>query len=272
MWAAPTSARPLAVDGWTLHVADTEATALEAVGRLAERAVELDAVVAAPDLPDGDGGRVLRAVRERWSDAACFLHGDLWAIPTGSELPVCEFHPDSQSVADVVDAVSEAVHRRSHRPYPVHEDEGRRLAVLERVDVADARPALEAVLEDASADLGADLSLFSLVGDRTVRIVAASDGTEYEPLRRGDSPCAYALCEPSATVVPDLSADERLAHSAEAYPEGVRSFAGRPVWVEGVPVGVVSALADEPGAFPEVHEETLSTQARSVERLLAVGP
>lgn len=249
LWAAPPDQRPGSIHEWTLHQASTEAAALEVVRRFEGTDVELDAVVAAPDLPDGDGASVLVAARERWSDAACFLHGDLWTIPMGSQLPVCEFHPESQSVPEVVGAVADAVRRRYHRPYPVFEDEPRRLDIVEELDLERAGAELDALVSETAESLAADLSLLSVVEDRTVRIAAASDDDQYPPLHRGDSPCAYALCEPGATVIDDLAADERLGH-VEAAPAGShRSYAGHPLWVDGVPVAVLCALDDETGSF-----------------------
>lgn len=268
LWAAPPDQRPGSVDQWTLHEASTEAGALEVVRQFEGTDVELDAVVAAPDLPDGDGASVLVTVRERWSDAACFLHGDLWAIPTGSALPVCEFHPESQSVAEVVVAVADAVRRRYHRPYPVFEDEPRRLDVVEALDLERARVEIDALVSEAAGSLDADLSLLSLVEDRTVRIAAASDAREYAPIRRGDSPCGYALCEPGPTVVDDLAADERLGH-VEPGPAGEhRSYVGHPLWIDGVPVGVLCALDDATGSFDGDSPGELSHLVNRAEQIL----
>lgn len=268
LWAAPTARRPGSVDQWTLREAGSEAEALETVRRMAGTGVELDAVVAAPDLPNGDGASVLRAVRDRWSDAACFLHGDLWAIPEGSELPVCEFHPESQTVADVVAAVSDAVRRRYHRPYPVFEDEPRRLEVVEAIVPEAARPDVDAIVTETADAVGADLSLLSVVADRTVHVVAASDDRERRPIHRGDSPCAYAVCESGTTVIDDLRADERLDHTETGCPGQYRSYAGHPVWVDGAPVGVLCAFDGTPGSLVADELGELPAYAQRAERAL----
>lgn len=261
LWAAPEDRRPAEIHQWTLHQASTAAEALEVVRRFEGTDVELDAAVAAPDLPDGDGARVLVAVREQWSDAACLLHGDLWTVPTGSEIPVCEFHPESQSVPEVVGAVADAVRRRSHRPYPVHEDEPRRLEVVEALDLQAARADLDAIVSETAAELDADRSLLGVVEDRTVRVTAATGGEAYAPVRRGDSPCAYALCEPGPTVVDDLAADERLEHVGSGPVAGHRSYVGHPVRVGGVPVGVICAFDGTAGAFAAGEADALSPLA-----------
>lgn len=258
LWAAPDERRPGSIHQWMLHEASTTTEALDVVRRFEGTDVELDAVVAAPDLPDGDGARVLLAVRDRWSDAACFLHGDLWAVPTGSELPVCEFHPESQTVPEVVGAVADAVRRRSHRPYPVHEDEPRRLEAVEALDLQAARAALGAIVSETADELDADRSLLSIVEDRTVHIAAATDGEAYAPIRRGDSPCAYALCEDGSTVVDDLAADERLEHVRPGPVAAHRSYLGNPVRLDGVPVGVLCALDGDAGSFSADDADALS--------------
>lgn len=268
LWAAPPGDRPGSVDRWRLHEAGSEAAALETVRRYGGTDVELDAVVAAPDLPDGDGAAVLRAVRKQWSDAACFLHGDLWAIPEGSSLPVCEFHPESQTVADVVVAVDDAVRERYHRPYPVYRDEPRRLDVVEAIDLEGARADLEGVASEAATALDADLSLLSVVEDRAVRIAAASDGRAYGPIRRGDSPCTYALCEPGTTTIGELHADERLGHAEADWTGRYRSYAGHPLRVDGVPIGVLSALAESPASFEADVREELPRVVRRAEAVL----
>lgn len=268
LWAAPPDQRPGSIHEWTLHQASTEAGALEVVRRFEGTDAELDAVVASPDLPDGDGASVLVAVRERWSDAACFLHGDLWAIPTGSQLPVCEFHPESQSVPEVVGAVADAVRRRYHRPYPVFDDEPRRLDVVEALDLERARDDLDAIVSETAGSLDADLSLLSVLEDRTVRIAAANGDGKYAPLRRGDSPCAYALCEPGPTVIDDLAADERLGHVEPGPASDHRSYAGHPLWVAGVPVGVLCALDDTTGSFTRTDTGELPALVSHAEQVL----
>ena len=266
LWVADPADRPGDVGSVWLRTANTRAAALATVESLSGASEPLDAVVAAPALPDGDGSAVLRAVRAHWPDAACFLHGDLWAIPEGSELPVCEFHPTGQTPAAVSDAVAEAVRGRYPRPYPVPDDEDRRLEAVEAVDFAAARADLEALTADTESETGADAAAVSVVDDHTVRVAARSDGAGRRLLRRGDSACTYAIEESGTTVIEDVRADERLAHVEQP---GYRSYAARPVSVDGAPVGTLALFGDGAGAFSDVSLDALERYADEVERILA---
>lgn len=242
---------------------------METIDSMAGAGDHLDAVVAAPALPDGDGSAVLRAVREHWPDAACFLHGNLWAIPEGSSLPVCEFHPAGQTPADVAEAVTQAVRGRYHRPYPVPRREDRRLEVVEAVDFEAARADLERVAAETESEAEADLAFVSVVEDHTVRFPAASGDLERAVLRRGDSACTYAIEESGPTVVEDVDADERFAHVERTCDAEFRAYAGRPVSVDDVAVGTLAILRSEPGGFAEVQLDALSRYTHEVERVLA---
>lgn len=268
LWVADPRDRPDDVRSVEFLEAETESAAGETIQSLLDDDRPLDAIVAAPTLPDGDGGAVLRAVRDRWPDAACFLYGDLWAIPEGSVLPVCEFHPTSQTPGEVAEAVYEAVRDRSHRPYPVFVAEGRRLSVIESIDVESVRPDLEALVDDATATAGPDASMVTVVEDYAVRIAAATDDECPTTIPRGDSFCAYAIEEPGTLVVPDMADDERIAHVDRSRLRGARSYAGRPLWVDRVPVGTFVFTDGTRDGFTAGHLEALSGYADEAQRLL----
>jgi GAF domain-containing protein len=268
LWVAAPGRRPAGVRSATLLEAETQAAAIETLDSLEASEQRPDAVVTAPVLPDGDGGTVLGVVRDRWPDAACFLHGDLQAVPEGASLPVCEFHPASRTPSAVADSVRGAIRERYHRPYPVFEEEGRRLAVLDAVDFEAARPDLRALASAAETETDADLALVSVVGDYTVRFAAASDDTSREELPRGESVCTYAIREREPTTVPDVSSDRRLADVDSVCRRAVRSYAAYPLWVDGVPLGALVALDEEPGAFTASRRDPLARHAERAERAL----
>lgn len=268
LWVTESDDRPDSVPSATLFEASTEAEALEWIDSL-EGDERLDAVVAAPGLPDGDGPSVLRSVRDRWPDAACILYGDLWEVPRGSSPPVCEFHPASQTPEAVGDAVDQAIRGRYHRSYPVYADEERRLGVVDSVDATAVRPDLEAVLSETRRETDASLAAVLIVDDYTVRFAAASGKTTGKDIPRGNSVSAYAIGNAEPTIVPDVRSDERLTHVDEYCETGHRSYAAVPVWVEEVPVGTLSVLKEEPGAFSPNHGGALSGYTERVETALA---
>lgn len=268
LWVAAPNHRPERIASVRLLTANSHAAAMEAIDSLAGSGDHLDAVVAAPALPDGDGSAVLRAVREEWPDAACFLHGNLWAIPTGSSLPVCEFHPTGQSAADVAEAVTQAVRGRYHRPYPVSRNEDHRLDVVEAVDFETARADLEQVALETASEAEADLALVSVVEDHTVRFPAASGDLERTVLRRGDTACTYAIEESGTTVIRDVEADGRFAHVEHSCERDLRAYAGRPLSVRDAAVAVLAVLDEEPGGFSEKDLDALSRYAGEAERVL----
>lgn len=269
LWVAPPDRRPDDVRSARLQTAETQSAAMETIGSLSGSGDLLDAVVAAPDLPDGDGSVVLRAVRESWPDAACFLHGNLWAIPEGSSLPVCEFHPTGQTPEDVARAVSAAVRGRYHRPYPVPDEEDRRLQVIDAVDFEAARPELRRLTAEAASAAEADIALVSIVEDHTVWFAAASDDPARTVLRRGDSACTYAIDESGLTVIDDIETDERLAHVDQACELGLRAYAARPLTVDGVPLGTLAVLDADVGGFAEPHLQALARHADDAQQILA---
>jgi len=268
LWVAAPNCRPEGLESVRLLEASTQSAAVEAMGSLSDAGQHLDAVVASPALPDGDGGAVLRSVRDRWPDAACFLYGNLWAIPEGSALPVCEFHPAGQSPSAVADAVSEAVTDRYHRPYPVHEEEQRRLRVLDAVDFEAVEADLQELVADAEVDAGADFAVVSAVDDYTVWFVAASDPLKRTALPRGEAACTYTIDGPDTLVIEDVEADERLAHVDCFCTRDNRSYAAHPLRVDGVPVGVLAVMCEEPGAFSAPGPSSLVDHADGAERVL----
>jgi hypothetical protein len=268
LWVSRPRDRPDDVRSVEFLQAASEADARATIESLLDDDRPLDAVVAAPTLPDGDGGAVLREVRDRWPDAACFLYGDLWAIPEGSVLPVCEFHPTSQTPEEVAESVYEAVRDRSHRPYPVFEAEGYRLSVVEELDVEGVRADLRSLAEDARHAAGVPRSVVTVVEDYTVRFVAASGDDGPTSIPRGDSFCAYAIEEPGVTVVSDMETDGRLAHVPDPCPRGYRSYAARPLWVDRVPVGTFVLTDESTGAIDDGQLEDLSTYADEAQQVL----
>ena len=268
LWVAAPNHRPDDVRSVWLRTANTQAAALETIELLSDEGEQLDAVVAAPALPDGDGSVVLRVVRDRWPDAACFLHGYLWAIPEDSTLPVCEFHPTGQTPSDVADAVAEAVRGRYHRPYPVPNDEDGRLKTVEAVDFAAAWADLEGLVAEAEAETGADDAVVSVVDDHTVWFAAGGDTLDRSVFRRGDSAYTYAIEKSETTVIEDVGTDERLAHvERDCY----RSYAARPLSVDGVSVGTLALFRDDPGAFTDLQLDGLARDAEQAERILAAA-
>lgn len=269
LWVAAPDHRPDEVRFARLLTAPTQAAAMETIESLARSGEHVDAVVAAPALSDGDGSAVLRAVRDQWPDAACFLHGDLWAIPEGSRLPVCEFHPAGQSPGAVADAVGDAVSGRYHRPYPVPDSEDRRLEVVDEIDFDAVQDDLERLTDEVESEAEADVAVVSVVDDHTVWFAASSDDPIRSVLRRGDSPCTYAIDEPGPTVIDDVDADERLAHVERPLADGLRSYAGHPLSVDGVPVGTLVVFLDEPGEVTRTNLDALSRYADEAEHILA---
>lgn len=257
LWVTERDYRPDSVPIATLYEASTEADALTWIESLEDDGERLDAVVAAPGLPDGDGPSVLRSVRDRWPEAVCILYGDLWEVPHGSSPPVCEFHPASQTPQAVAEAVTDAVRGRYHRSYPVFEDEDRRLSVLETVDAEAARPELESILSDVRRERDVSIAAVLLVDDYTVDVVARSEPIGPTEISRGDTVSAYAVGNGEPTIVPDAETDGRISHVVEDCGSRYRSYAALPLWVDDVPVGTLCVLDEDPDVFSLADEGAL---------------
>ncbi|CAI49830.1 uncharacterized protein NP_3478A [Natronomonas pharaonis DSM 2160] len=264
LWATPPDRRPQSAAAVELETAATESNAQERIDTLSETDRRVDAAVAAPSFTDGDGPGVLHAVREAWPDAACLLYGDPWAVPDGRSPPVCEIHPATQSPMAVVDAARTAVRQRYHRPYPVFEDERRRLQLVDAADFEVARADFRGHLEDLVEKTAADAATLAVVDDYTTTVVASTAGTHGVVVPRGDTPAAYTIDKPEPITIPDLDADARLPDDTPAYGGDYRSYVGHSLWAESVPLAAVELFADD-NTLADPPTDTLSWHVADLE-------
>ncbi len=152
-------------------------------------------------------------------------------------------------------------------------DDAARLRVLAELGTAqtgDPADVLHAVARLAAHICGTSMAAVSLIGESEQVFVGAA-GLAVDRTDRASSFCAVAMQTPDvAMVVPDTHADTRFAANRLVTGDPhIRSYAGVPlVAMEGVPVGAVCALGEQPMALSESQVTALRALAEVTEQLL----
>jgi kynurenine formamidase len=229
---------------------------------------DVDAAVAAQRLPDGTGMDALAAVREGAPAAACFLLvEDVDAVETGPAAPVVECVLGDAGEA-LTDRLRTATAAGDHAPFPVREDEGRRVAAARSL-LAGFRPAdLEALSTRAARAFDVPLATINLL-DRSHVHVVGCHGADVERLDRRALPCSYTVLDEGVTVIEGLAGDPRFADSSAVERYGLSWYAGAPVTVDGHRVGTLCVYDTELRGFDGGDRRRLLELAAEAGRRLA---
>lgn len=238
--------------------------AVETVARREREGGRLDAVVAPPE--PGVVTRLFERAREAWPDAACYLYGRFEG--TGIEgTTVCSAVSSARvDPADLLERLQRPP--TGQRPYPTAGDGRERLAVLGDLDVESG--AFDATADALADDTDAPMALVGLIGDHHQRVVGLSGAGGAAPeLPRSEVVCAHTLLAEGCLELPDLRTDPRGRSSAVADRLGLRSYLGRPVSVDGHPVGTVALLDARAREFASAEHAALRERAAEVASDLA---
>jgi GAF domain-containing protein len=152
--------------------------------------------------------------------------------------------------------------------------DARRLRVLAGIDLQNPRlrARLDEVATRTAQRLGMPISLASIVLD-TAQYVAGSHGLTGWIAEVGGTPvewsfCAHAVASGRPYVVPDAAADPDQAGNPLVTVDGLRSYAGVPIVVDGAVLGAHCAVGAEPHAFTEADLEILRRAADEIADLL----
>lgn len=235
---------------------------------------QVDAVVAAASVPDGDGLELLAAARATAPAAACVLYDADPAAAVADtafdDVVVTAVRRDGpESLKRLVETVRTDVSTRSHAPYPTPDDERRRARAARSLAAAASTAELEDITEAVASRLDAQVAFVGLMGEREEEFVAR-EGFEGRTLPRADSVCTHGMTTDDVFVVPDLQADERFVDTQ--LPDGTepRSYAGAPIVdQDGHVVGMLCAMDDGPRSFDEDERAALEALAEeTAERLV----
>jgi GAF domain-containing protein len=160
----------------------------------------------------------------------------------------------------------------NQQPYPLPENEARRLQALYTYAIMDTLP--EAVFDDvvalASSICGTPIALISLL-DSDRQWFKAKVGIEVEQTARSEAFCSHAIMHPEDVfVVPDAERDERFKCNplVEGEPH-IRFYAGASILTpDGYALGTVCAIDREPRELTHSQQTSLALLARLVGHLL----
>jgi GAF domain-containing protein len=229
---------------------------------------DVDAAVAAQRLPDGTGMDALAAVREAAPAAACFLLvEDVDAVETEPSAPVVEYVLGDRSET-LPDRLRAATADGAHAPFPVREDEDRRVAAARSLRTGDRSGDLEALSTRAARAFDVPMASVNLL-DRSHLHVAACHGVDAERLDRRALPCSYTVLEEGVTVIEGVGEDPRFADSPAVERHGLAWYAGAPVSVDGHRVGTLCVYDTEPRGFDDADRHRLLELAAAAGRGLA---
>lgn len=130
---------------------------------------------------------------------------------------------------------------------PLHPQERKRLAVVERLGLLDPAPDdhLDALAEAAARALGYPVAFVSVVGAEH-QVVRATHGTDHRGAARELSPCAWAVAAGSTLVVGEVADDPRFAGNALVEQAGWRAYVAAPLVHGGLPVGTLVVADTSP--------------------------
>lgn len=113
--------------------------------------------------------------------------------------------------------------------------------------------------------LNADIATVSLVGEDQ-QWFRSAQGTQVGVMPINQSTCQYAIQQKDLFEIEDLRDDPRIPNPIEADGRELRHYAGMPLFVEGVGIGTLCVLNEQPGSITASNANTLTSLAGQVER------
>jgi GAF domain-containing protein len=152
-------------------------------------------------------------------------------------------------------------------------EEHRRMSVLAGIDIdhPELRARLDAIAARTAARLGQPISLVSMVLD-TAQIFAGAYGLQGWLAELRGTPIEWSFCVNTVMtgdtyVVPDATKDLVQSVNPLVTEDGLHSYAGAPIVVDGAVLGAHCVLAHGPVDF---RDEDLEELRRSAEEVAAV--
>ncbi|MEU4621997.1 GAF domain-containing protein [Actinoplanes sp. NPDC023801] len=149
-----------------------------------------------------------------------------------------------------------------------------RFAVLAGIDLDDPelRRRLDAIAERTAHRLGQPIGLVSMVLN-TAQVFPGSYGLQGWLAEMAGTPIEWSFCVNAVTsgapyVVPDATEDVKQAGNPLVTVDGVRSYAGVPIVVDGAILGAHCVLGPDPRAFTEADLAELRRGADEISALL----
>lgn len=231
---------------------------------------DVDCIVAAYDLPDGDAFDLFRAAREVDSTMGCILFTaeGVADIDRSGDDTVVEYL--SKRIPGTEERLPELVRAvvldRLQVGYPVPDSETERLEAVDRyaMDELLSISSFDRLLTLARTHFDVDVALVGIMHD-TKEELAACKGEQWSTLDREDTICTYAMLDSDVTVIEDVRADPRFEHNERLKELGIRSYAGANLTTpDGHVIGELWLTDDEARSYSPTEQEQLRLFATEV--------
>ncbi len=247
----------------------TAATVEEAKQLLREE--DVDCIVSAAYLDDGAAVDVFRAAAQDRPAVGRIIFDDmrperLLAV----ELNLVYGHIDSggeNAHERLTEMILEGYDRNAFAPYPVPEDEEKRLAVLEELEV-EASEALRQLVERAADYFDIPKASIRAIEREEQRYVTAV-GFDADTLPRKKAVCTYTIMEDEVLVVENLQSDSRFSDVDFYREHDIDWYAGAVITVDGHNIGTFCLEDSEQHTFTEEDKQDLKGFADHAAILLA---
>ena len=251
--------------------ANVTAVASVEAARDALSAGDIYCLVTEYDFPEGSGLALVEWVRDTAPDVPCILYTDATPeeIRTAAfETVVVEYLPKGMpdSAVALSRLVGNVVSQHGQLAYPIPEDEDERLAAIEQYDVEgmEANDTIERIT-DLVAESFDVRAVFAGIVDAHEERFLACHGVDWETLDRENSICTHTILEEEYMIVEDVQSDARFAGAEVLEDLKIRSYAGVPLKTpEGLPIGALCLVHDEPRGYSEADVETLQLFAEEL--------
>lgn len=233
---------------------------------------DVEGLVTAYDLPDGDGLELIQQTRETYPDAVCVLFTDVPLEDIDTEAfgdVIAEYlrrdHPDAHD--ELVDLVEHGLAFQTQTAYPLPSDEDARIAALEQyaADAAALGESIDRLSELATAMFDTRSAAVGLVDAHEERFLSCY-GASFEALDREETICTYTILnQEEVTVVEEVSADPRFSENDGLAAADIEFYAGAPIVTpDGHAIGVFCLHDAEPRSFSARERELLMLFAEEV--------
>ncbi|GGL73276.1 GAF domain-containing protein [Halocalculus aciditolerans] len=223
----------------------------------------VDCLVTEYDLSDGTGLELFRDARDATPDATCILYTDrpLDDIDTAAfgDVVADYLRKDDDAIDELVSLVEHSQTVFPQTAYPLPEDEGARVAALDRytADPEGLDAALDRLTELAVALFDLDSAAVGLIDAHHERFLSCH-GAAFDAMDREDTVCTFTILDDDVTVIEDLADDPRFEANQGLRDANIRFYAGAPLTTpDGHPIGVFCLHDSIPREFAAEDRERL---------------
>lgn len=224
----------------------------------------IDCVVTEYDLDDGTGLDLVADVRSVSPDTACVLFttaslDDIDTAAVGGAVAEYLRKDGPEAYGELAALVEHSLSFLSQTAYPLPEDEGARLAALERyaAEPAVLDDALDRLTTLAAGLFDVEAAFVGLVDAHHEKYLSCH-GFSLDRAPRERTICTYAILDDGVTVVENVLEDPRFASNDLVADAGIGFYAGAPLLTDdGQAIGTFCVVDDAPRSFSAAETDHL---------------